>query len=105
MTGPLRTSADSPQPTQGGATQETVQTTTDSVPQSKTGSAERPAKPPADPVELTVEFDQALERCRTAKDIGDVVKAFEPNFANVSKAVKTVAAGMERTHRDRIRAA
>jgi ribosome-binding protein aMBF1 (putative translation factor) len=102
MTGPLRTSADSPQPTQGGATQETVQTTTDSVPQSKTGSAERPAKPPADPVELTVEYGQALERARNDKDMDAVVVAFRPNYDAAKPHVRKIMDGLLSEQRKRV---
>lgn len=97
--------ADSPQqpkgetPTQNETTK-TLDMTSD---KSEAGSAGK--SPPVDPVELTVEYGQALERARSVRDINDVVNAFAPNFEKTTDAVRKVASGLEKSHRERVKAA
>lgn len=70
------------------------------IDKSETGSAGK--SPPADPVALSVEYGEALERCKSDKDMDGVVMAFRPNYDAAKDHVRKIMDGLLKKQRERI---
>lgn len=88
----------SPQPNEGGAATEQTSMSTDTP--LDAGSADKPLA--ADPVELTVEYGQALEQAKNDKDMDAVVMAFRPNYDAAKPHVRKIMDGLLKKQRERI---